>query len=87
MNMIPAAMMLNILMTQYKDNTSIPFDDYPFPVLYESWKLGKENIKSVKKEHKNLLIRVLKELEVFLGIDQTVINCIDDGINFMEDLI
>ena len=85
--MIPAAMMLNILMTQYKDNTSIPFDDYPFPVLYESWELGKENIKSVKKEHKNLLIRVLKELEVFLGIDQTVINCIDDGINFMEDLI
>jgi len=86
-NMVPAAMMLNILMTQYKENTSIPFNDYPFPVLYEAWDLGKESMDSVKKEHKNLLIRVLKETEVFLGIDQTVITCIDEGVNVMEDLI
>ena len=85
--MIPAAMLLNILMTQYNENSSIPFDDYPFPVLFEAWEVGKENIKSVKKKHKNLLIRVLKETEAFLGIDQTVITCVDDGVNFMEDLI
>jgi hypothetical protein len=85
--MTPAAMVLNMLMGEYSDNSAVKFDNYPFPVIFEAWSLGKESAGEIKPEHKNLLSRVLKEMESFLGIDKTVIVCIDEGVDVMEELI
>tara|TARA_B100000287_G_scaffold404213_1_gene426681 strand:- start:605 stop:841 length:237 start_codon:yes stop_codon:yes gene_type:complete len=78
-----------MLMGDYKENTSIDnsIKDFPHALLFEAWLVGKNNAESVKKKHENLLLRTLSAIEVYLGIDKTVIQCSQEGVDIMEDLV
>ena len=82
---------LNLMMSDYKDNGNL--DDtasqFPASVLLEVLVRGKASLTSVKPAHKNLLLRVIGELEMALHIDETVVRCQIDGLDesIMKELV
>tara|TARA_R100000781_G_scaffold76175_1_gene47339 strand:- start:81 stop:350 length:270 start_codon:yes stop_codon:yes gene_type:complete len=88
MDFSPVSMCLNMLMGEFKENTSLEgaIEKFPDALVYEAWIAGKANFESVKKGHENLLERTLTAMEIHLGIDLSVIQCSQEGVDIMEDL-
>ena len=88
MDFSPVSMCLNMLMGEYKENTSLEgsIEQFPDALIFDAWNAGKANFKTVKKGHENLLERTLTAMEHHLGIHLSVIQCSQEGIDILEDL-
>ena len=88
MDFSPVSMCLNMLMGEYKENTSLEgaIEKFPDALVFDAWVAGKENMDSVKKGHEHLLESTLSAMERHLGIDLSVIQCSQEGVDIMEDL-